>query len=134
MKTPEEQLTAFMASMNEWETKCSELTAEWKAGETSLTKVKQKASALLDPIRQAYVSTQASRRGFSFSTPPEYDPNTESVVGLRSISADRIEVETLQKRISDNHYIYTMVRESGEWKVLKKMRTMLDGTKFDIEI
>lgn len=134
MKTPEERLTSFMVKMNAWETEAEKLDQKWKSGELEVEEFERQAAELLKPITEEFLSAKATSRDVSFSVPPQYDSAIERVVQIRTIGKNKVEIETIHNRISEAYFTYLMVLESDEWRILKKSRTMRDGTKYSVEI
>jgi hypothetical protein len=107
---PESVLYSFIFAMNRWE----KAAAKAKASHAVIDKQMQ---ALFD--RFCTKKKRPYGRAGSYSTPPEYNPKTESLLAIDMASASRAELTTRKK---DEEWLYVFLKKKGGW--------LLDSRKY----
>jgi len=132
MDTPESVLYGYIAAMNSWERKCTDLDKRCKAGELEFEEADEISHGGFTQIHQRFVLHNVPAHRNCFSDPPEYDPTTEKIMEVRRVGETVVEIDTLDDRHFKHHYTYYLTLVSEGWKLSKKVRHRKDGTEYDI--
>jgi hypothetical protein len=84
MKPYENILVAFMKDMHQWELMCSEREQQCDSGELDDETSESIGISEYMDIFKKYCSHNAIPRNYSFSDPPEYNPEGELIESIRS--------------------------------------------------
>jgi len=118
---PEEALFGYLASMAEWESKCRDLYRERKAGRIEVSESMRAAMAIYNPIFEKYcsISKAVKRESLSFSSPPQYDVSSETIIAVNIIGIAVVEIRT-NHATHDKQFVYRLTLENGEWRLFEK--------------
>ncbi len=128
-------LASFFVAMNEWgwemarhyrSLEGSDVDEELLARDQHLQR--KRAEAIFEQYVEAGTkSLRLQDVGISFTNPPEYDPELESIVSIAK-HGEAIDVVTKQSRIKDHYFKYRIVERSGVW-LLRDKKYSFDAGK-----
>jgi hypothetical protein len=125
-------MLAFFTDMNTWEVGCARLFEQVQLGELDHQAAKARMISSLQDVFARHCTAKASRLRVSggtctFAEPPEYDPAAEAIESVTR-QGTRYLVRTKQSHHFQASYVYTVVREGGEFRISGKKLVGLDGT------
>lgn len=126
--SPESIITAFIRAMNEWELRA------WDASRKARTTSDPESywpevAATLDRVFAEFCTTRERPQGreASFQRPPEYDPESERVVG-HEIAGNRAYVDTEREApLGGGRLRYTLHQRGGKWLIDNVKQKSGDG-------
>ena len=109
---PESVVSAFILAMNIWETYANRVAREKK--DDAWPEIHQSQKSVFDAL-----CTQKDRkhgRNGSFQRPPEYNPESESIVAVEKVSKTKTLVTTEREATLDSgRYRYVLVQKQNRW-------------------
>ena len=122
---PEAVVGTFIRAMNMWETYANRVSRERKAD--AWPEIHRSQKTVFDAF-----CTQKERkqgRNGSFQRPPEYDPDSERIVGIEPITGSKTHVVTERESIlGGGRYQYVLLRQANRWFI--DSVKYLDGSKW----
>ncbi|OYT71429.1 MAG: hypothetical protein CFK52_08000 [Chloracidobacterium sp. CP2_5A] len=119
----------FIAAMHAWELSAAAAMDEAKrAGENGFLE-KYGIQAGQDAVFAQFCTPKArpyGRRG-SFSRPPEYQPDQETILGVAIESSRRAVVETQRNTGFQSRRRYVLLRQGGRWRLDSVKWRQVDG-------
>ena len=128
--TPERILVEYLTEMGKWESGCAAVASMRTHSEVEGPEVSAAWDAAMQSHRQIFErfcsKTRTLRRqSLSYSTPRDYNPETEKIVATRALSV--VEIETNQVAGLRKRQIYRFVLEDGQWRLYEKFIIAADG-------
>lgn len=123
-------LLSFMKAMKAWEIQCVKRQPLIEKEKLDYVEVKTTGMSEYNNIFKKYCSTKAKPRNYSFSNPPEYDPAREKIESEENVNSKVVEFQTQAKDLFKSKYLYKLVLEDDEWKILSKKRFDISKKKF----
>jgi DNA-binding transcriptional regulator WhiA len=127
-------LKLFMKEMFDWELRCAERAQSYRTGASSYLAAKSTAMSEYDQIFKNYCSPKAKPRAYTFSEPPQNDPDREIIQSIEHHNSKKIEIITEITHALTHRHAYILVLEHDEWKILKKVVILPDGKQSETEI
>jgi hypothetical protein len=123
-------LIRYMNAMREWELECGRFQEACNRGEIPFKQVVAAGMKQYEAIYDAFISKRHKQpRDFHFSIPPDYDPKNETIVASRPMAHNYVEIETTQKQGFQDRYVYTLVRNEGNWLLCEKELVTSSGER-----
>jgi len=135
MYRPEEVLHSFIAEMHQWEINCCLSSKKVNAGQVEESAHNNNCENTYQRIYGKYCSpTKGTPRNFHYLNPPEYSPDWETIQNVTIRSSTLVNLETLkvyppEYKTSDEHFVYHLILEGGDWKLYDKVEITAEGKK-----
>lgn len=131
-----ERMLAFFKDMCAWEGLCGELMKRVNKGQLSCESVKAEVRPKFESIMETHAAAKAKRtriagNTFDFSIPSEYDPTMVTIASI-TIKGNKIIVQTTQTQHFRNTFVYSLVIENGEVRILDRKELGPDGSLFNL--
>lgn len=130
---PESVLQAFFEEMNAWEI---ESFPQIKAiprdsAKEEISAVYQPIAEKLDAIFRKYCTTKDRKQGrqncTAVSSPPDYDPATQTIAEIINESSRRVSIDTIGEKRFGNKFRYILLKKDGKWLIDNKKFYTFDG-------
>ncbi len=125
-------LFSFMRDMNAWEARCVRRLNDCAEGHADFEVCKQEGQREYAAICDKYcVHDFVVQDGYSFSDPPDYDPDNEVVVSATAQSPGAVLITTQQEFGYRKRHKYLLILEGECWKIKRKQIEIETGEHFD---
>ena len=130
------RLTNFISAMNEWEIYACALDGQCKQDEITFEQEKELREKALLVVFDEHLCLESYRiylrpsNGLPnrpYSSPPEYDSETEKILKVEEVNSEFAKVYTEETAGYERKLIYEMVLLEGKWKVKNKFEIEDDG-------
>jgi hypothetical protein len=129
-------VTQYIVAMHKWEVACDQRAHQEEAGKITYEEKRAIGLEEFGRIRgQFLTSAYWDPDGFSYSTPPNYDPANEVVVECTETSKKKAVVKTRRKRDAEGDIVvYEVALADGQWRIGKRHLLFKNGTKLKLSL
>jgi hypothetical protein len=129
MKSPDVCLKVFMTDLSRWELDAAKKTAECDRTQGNYEQLWHELYDEYMKVFNKHCSPKRSepRDSAWFSDPPNCDPDDEVFEATKFVTPTVVHIYTQSRRAEWDRYVYELVLEGGDWKVVSRSRIGADG-------